>query len=402
DDHVTDGAEHDWVLTWSVAEEPQLHPAVAGWVERHLAAALAATEAAGHPSGPYVSLLDRSDPSAGIDSAILPPRFATGYYPLRHRPSVLVEMHSPKPYRDRVLANRDFLAALLSEVGRDGRELVTAVARAEAETVARGLPDAEPSDIVVRWETAAPSDRLTVPFHDWFLDDSVALGAPILRYRETRRPVEVPWRHRPVAAKTVPRPRGYLLSPGWPRVEERVRAHGLVVERLAAPATVRVESFRVAEAELAAAPYQGHARVGASVERVPETVELPAGTWWIPADQPHFEVAVQLFEPEADDSLFSWGLLSTALERKEYIEPRVLEPLVRRRLAEDPELAGEWAVALEDPAFAADANARWLWWYRRTPYWDDTVGRLPVFRALEVPTGTARGANGDTTGAGAE
>lgn len=385
DDHVTDGSDLGWVLTWSVAEAPQLHPAVAAWTERHLAAALAATEAAGHPAGPYVDLVDRADPAAGINSAILPPRFATGYYPLRHRPSVLVEMHAPKPYRDRVLANRDFLAALLAEVAADGRELVKAVIWAEAETVALGRPDAPPSEVVVRWETAEEPDRLVVPFHDWYLDDSVALGVPVLRYRETLRPVEVPWHHRPAAAQTVARPRGYLLLPGWPEAEERLAAHRLRVERLAAPATVRVEAFRVESPDFAPAPYQGRTSVSGAIERRAETVEVPAGALWVPADQPHFAVAVQLFEPEAVDSLFSWGLFSTALERKEYIDPRNLEPLVRRLLAEDPALAAEWAAALEDEAFAADAGARWLWWYERTPYWDDTVGRLPVLRALEAP-----------------
>lgn len=385
DDHVTNGTELDWVLTWSVAEAPQLHPAVAAWMERHLAAALAATEAAGHPAGPYVSLLDRSDPSRGISSAISEPRYATGYYPLRHRPSVLVEMHSYAPYRERVLANRDFLAALLAEAAADGRALVAAVARAEAATTALGRPDAPPSEVVVVWGTSEEADPLVVPFHEWYLDESVAMGAPILRYRETLRPTEVPWRHRPVAERTVARPRGYLLLPGWPEVEARLAAHGLVVERLAARAAVRAEAFRVSAPDYAEAPYQGHTRVTATIDRVPETAELPAGTLWIPADQPHFDVAVQLFEPEAPDSLFAWGLMTSALERKEYIEPRVLEPIVRRRLAEDPALAAEWAAALEDSAFAADPGARWLWWYRRTPYWDDTVGRLPVFRALEVP-----------------
>jgi hypothetical protein len=393
DDHVTDGAEFDWVLTWSVAEAPQLHPAVAAWTERHLAAALATTVAAGHPTGPYVDLLDRNDPAAGFDSAILPPRYATGYYPLRHRPSVLVEMHATKPYRDRVLANRDFLAALVAEAGKDGRELVEAIARAEAETAALGRPDAPPSEVVVRWQSSEEADRLVVPFREWFLDESVAMGVPILRWRDAPRPVEVPWRHRPVAAQTVPRPRGYLVLPGWPQVAERLAAHGLVAEPLAGPATVRAESLRVFAPEYADAPYQGHVQVTATVERVAETVAVPAGTLWVPADQPHFDVAVQLLEPDAADSLFAWGYLSTALERKEYIDPRNLEPIVRRRLAEDPALAAEWAAALEDEAFAADPGARWLWWYRRTPYWDETVGRLPVYRALEVPwTDTATSA----------
>ena len=90
-------------------------------------------------------------------------------------------------------------------------------------------------------------------------------------------------------------------------------------------------------------------------------------------------------KPEAPDSLVAWGLLSIAAERKEYIDLRVLEPLVREML-HDPAVAAEWKRALEDEAFAADSGARWLWWYRRTPFWDETVGLLPVARVLEPPT----------------
>jgi hypothetical protein len=63
----------------------------------------------------------------------------------------------------------------------------------------------------------------------------------------------------------------------------------------------------------------------------------------------------------------------------------VLEPLVREMLA-DAAVRAEWEAALAaDPELAADPRARWLWWYRRTPYWDDTVGLLPVLRAMQVP-----------------
>jgi hypothetical protein len=99
----------------------------------------------------------------------------------------------------------------------------------------------------------------------------------------------------------------------------------------------------------------------------------------VPADQSDFEVAAQLLEPEAPDSLVRWGLLSQVLERKEYIEPRVLEGLARDQLA-DPAVAAAWRAALADPSFAADPQARWLWWYRRTPYWDERIGLLPYVR----------------------
>jgi len=67
---------------------------------------------------------------------------------------------------------------------------------------------------------------------------------------------------------------------------------------------------------------------------------------------------------------------------------------VREMLASDPALAAEWAAALEDPAFAADRQARWLWWFRRMPYWDGTVGRLPVLRVHEDGLRAVRAALG--------
>ena len=58
----------------------------------------------------------------------------------------------------------------------------------------------------------------------------------------------------------------------------------------------------------------------------------------------------------------------------------MLEGLAAEML-KDPKIAAEWQAALKDPAFAKDAGA--LWWYRRTPYWDETIGLLPVYRAMK-------------------
>ncbi|HMM36093.1 MAG TPA: hypothetical protein PKA62_15335 [Thermoanaerobaculia bacterium] len=93
---------------------------------------------------------------------------------------------------------------------------------------------------------------------------------------------------------------------------------------------------------------------------------------------------MHLLEPEGPDSLFAWGFMSSALETKEYIDARVLEPLAAKMLAQDPKLAAEWEAKLKDPAFAADARARHRFFYARTPYWDESVGLLPVYR-LDAP-----------------
>jgi hypothetical protein len=354
------------------------------WLRDHMPAVLAATEKAGHRAGPYVDLKDGNDPSRGFSSWIGAPRYATGYYPLRNRPSILIEMHSYKPYGQRVAANRAFLLALLAEIARDPGSLTRAVADAEAATVALGRPDAQPSLVTVTYAESEAGDTIRFPVYAGDVTTSVATGEPLLLYRRGEvQEMDVPWYHRAKATLTLPRPRGYLVLPGWPQIEQRLRVHGLRVEVLREPADLEVETIRVSEPKFAERSYQGLTQVRATVERRTEQRHVPAGALWVPADQPDFAVAVQLFEPEAPDSLSSWGLISSVFEQKEYVDNRVLEGLVKEML-KDPKTAADFQEAMKDEKFAQDPLARYLWWFRRTPYWDGTVGLLPVFRVMRV------------------
>jgi zinc carboxypeptidase len=388
DNHVTDGVDHDWVLTWSWAEAPQAPAPVDAWLGAHMPAVLKATERAGHRVGPYVDLKDRNDPGKGFSSWVGGARYSTGYFPLRNRPSILVETHSYKPYRDRVLATRDFLVALLEEIGKDPGELREAVEQAEAHTVALGRPDAPSSEVAISYSEnteGGPPDKIRLPLYETTRKTSQITGEPLLTYARGKvHEIEVPWYHRSVATGKLPRPRGYLILPGWPQIEARLRGHGLRVERLASPTELEVETMRLSSQEYAKAPYQGLTAVTAKVARQAERRKIPAGALWVPADQPDFEVAVELLEPESPDSLLGWGLLSTVFEQKEYIAPQVLEGIVEEKL-KDPKVAAEWQEALKDEAFAKDPAARSRWWYRRTPYWDEMLGLLPVFRLMRAP-----------------
>ena len=86
---------------------------------------------------------------------------------------------------------------------------------------------------------------------------------------------------------------------------------------------------------------------------MPERRRFPAGTLWIPADQPDFEVAVQLLEPDGPDSLLAWGALSGIFEQKEWLGEPELEAEAARLLA-TPEIRADWERALADPTFAGE------------------------------------------------
>ena len=383
DNHVTNGSDHAWVLTWLVAEAPQLDPAIDAWVDEHLPDIMAATDAAGHPNGPYVSHVSRSDPAAGMIWDVAQPRYSSGYFPLRNRVSILIEMHAHKPFRDRVYANRSFMEELILEVNDSGKELMKAVASAEARTVALGRADAEPSQVVLQWGVAEEGDQIVWPAYEWSMEDSVVSGGKRIQYHPGKlREVELEWRHDPVPEMEIPRPRGYIVLAGWPQIEELVAGHGLKAYALIDDVSLEVETIRLANPKLASSLFQGVVMVeDFEVSRQMEARSIPAGSLWIPADQPNFEIAVQLFEPEAPDSLVRWGVVSSLFERKIYIGSDILEEQARELLADD-EVRQEWAAALEDPAFAENRFARYLWWYKRTPYWDESVGLLPVVRVM--------------------
>ncbi len=387
DTHVTDGSDHAWVLTTTWTEAPLLDPALDAWLRPRLEAAMEATREAGFPAGPWVDLEDRNDPAKGFSSLVAGPRYATGYFPLRGVPSILVEMHAHKPFERRVLALRAFLQALLAQVAADPADLLRASEAAAHRESRPGSP------LVLRWRRDPRPDTIRFPVYDWSFEDSVVTGTPLLVFHRGRvRELPVPWYHRLQPELTIPRPAGYMVDAGWPEIEERLAVHGIAFERLSSPRTLEVESLHVDHPRFAGRPYQGRTRVESvevSVRR--ELRTFPAGSLRIPADQPLFGVAVQLLEPEAPGSMLRWGLLSTVFERKEYIDPRTLERLAREML-EDPATAAAWTKALGDEAFASDPGARYLWWYRRTPYWEvQEIGLLPVHR---VP-GTAVGTHGD-------
>ena len=391
DNHVSDGFDHAWVIGYATAEAPQAAPSIDAWAKANLPAVAEATSSAGHPIGPYLELLSSEEPLKGAITPPYRPRYSTGYFALRNRPSILIETHSHKPFRTRVLGNYAWLGALVEQVASDPFALVEAVAAAEKRTVALGAPDAPASGVALRYgpdrdDPAAGGgapDHVRLPLFAFSRSTSVVTGTPLTTYtRGQLLESDLPWYHTPRVTLSVPRPRGYVVLPGWPRIEQCLRAHGLRLEALPADLESEVETQRLSEPRFATRPYQGTTAVtSVSVTRALETRRLPAGSLWVPADQPDFEVAVQLLEADAPDSLLAWGFLSSVFERKEWIDEQELEALALEGL-KDPKRAAAWEAALRDPAFAGDPDARSAWWARQTPYWDESIGLVPVYRVL--------------------
>lgn len=382
DDHVTDGADFQATLTLSYANEGVTAKPLVEWLRRVVPRALAEVEEAGYKTGPYVEFVDPLDPLKGIDPGAFGARYSTGYFPLRSVPSILVENHAIKPYGERVVANEHFLRALLTLTAAEAKELKEARETARAE--ARHAPPGTPVVLDTENDRTRP-EMIDFPTYAYNTAISPVTGKPVLRYDESRPlTLRLPLFERAKPKVSVPRPAAYLIPAGWQSIEERLLAHGVRYQKLEAARTLKVGTYRASEPAFATSTYQGRTRVTAKIARGTETREVPAGSLYVPLDTELAPIAMQLLEPEGPDSLFAWGELSSALEMREYIDTRVLDPLAGELLAKDPKLKAEWEAKLKDPAFAGDARARYLFLYSKTPYWDETVGLLPIYR-LDAP-----------------
>jgi hypothetical protein len=171
------------------------------------------------------------------------------------------------------------------------------------------------------------------------------------------------------------------------RVADKLRRHGLAFRVLHAPqAAIDVETFRADKAIFSARSTEGHQRLTLAGEWKVESRVPAAGALFVPIAQAKARLVMALLEPQAPDSLVSWGLFNDAFERKEYMEDYVAEEVAREQLAADARLAEEFRRRIaDDPEFAGSPAARLEFFYRRHPSWDERFNLYPVMRTAAVP-----------------
>lgn len=336
----------------------------------------------------YPSFRDYEKPASGFSLSANTPRFSTGYWPLHNRMAMLVETHSWKDYKTRVRITRNTVVALAEQTARQGREWMKLARQADqAASKLAGKP------VALSFKTdESQGQEISYPGYAYKMVDSPISGAPVVVY-DTATPQNwtVPFFDRVVPNLVVKAPAaGYLVPAGQAAlVRGKLEAHGVrysVLER--GLAQTPVEVFRATEFAFSPKPVEGHTTATFQGEWTEESQSLPAGSLFVPIDQPAARLVMTLLEPQAPDSLAGWGFFNAHFEQKEYMEEYVVEDVAKAMMKADPSLKVEFETKLrEDAKFAADPNARRDFFYRRHPAWDSRLGLYPVYRTEVAPVG---------------
>lgn len=377
--HVTDGMDYAYDITYGFDGWNGLYadsPAIGSWLDKTYRPAIdVALAEAGHIPGPLIFERDNTDLSKGLDYPAFAPRFSHAYGDLRHLPTVLVENHSLKPYRRRVLGTYVLLEATLKAIAANSDALRAAI---------QSDRSLRPVAVAANWKPK--------PDPVWQFDFETLSGS--LAPSEASGGQTMKWTGQPGPIVTVPVygsevganlsiPAAYWIPATKPDVIARLKAHGVAFETLKKPKAVEVDMIRVGAFKVAA-PSEGRFPVSAtefSHEHRMET--FPAGSIRVATDQPLGLLAVSLLEPEGEDSFFAWGFFPEILQRVEYMEPYAIAPMADQMLAKDPQLRADFEARLKaDPAFAASPLRRLQFFYERSAFYDQRYLLYPVGREL--------------------
>jgi len=402
DIHVTDGADYQYDITYGGLEKQGYSPAIRDWLETvYKPATDKDLTDNGHIPGQLTFALNDMDFSKGNVLVQGGPRFSDSYGDLRHMAAILVENHSLKPFKQRVLGTYVLLESTMKILATQGQSLKVLTQKDKSLRAAElpmsfkvpQMQNAISSELHSTKEDAdssvsPPDSMMFLGIESRILKSGVTgadyvewLGKPVVQnianYKGTQ-PVDL-----------LKRPKGYWIPPSCEEVISRLRMHGIKMEAIKAPLEVNVEMYRIQDFKFESEdhqvlPFEGHIQVSGTTRSEIRRELFPMGSVYVSTDQPLGDLAILLLEPLSKDSYFSWGFFMQIFQRTEYIEAYIMEPMAKHMLETDPALKKEFEQKkLDEPAFAKDQTAILTWFYSKTKFYDDRYLLYPVGRVVK-------------------
>jgi hypothetical protein len=317
--HTTNGSRHAYHLTYEVPNNPAVDGEIARLSRNEWMPAL--TQAIKAKYGWDFHFYGNAGGQAGqrvwttVEDL---PRYSHNYWGLRNRFGILSETYSYLTFQERVVTDTRFLEELL------------AFAHTNAAKIRKTAEDADAKSIIGQRlslrSRAKRSEQMVEIIMGGTEDDFNPYTGRAMQKRTNVRTPEKMWEEATFESTDAERvPSAYYVPGNLNAAVERLRAHGIRMERLAQPATVQVEEFQIQSSEVAAQAFENHRERTTTGSYAPAEKTMPAGSYRIPMNQPLARLAFYLLEPRSNDSLATWNFLDDALK-----DAKVF-PIVRTR-----------------------------------------------------------------------
>lgn len=380
DTHTSNGADYQYVMTMINTQPDKAGEEQGAYIREHMNPDVySRMEKSGFGMTPYVFSMGVT-PETGLRDYLETPRYTTGYAALFNTIGYTSETHMLKPFAQRVESTYQFLRATLEHMHANNRALIALRHTSDRKVETQ-------KTFAIDWELDTTRFRM-IPFRGFeaHYPKSKIHGEQRLAYdRSQPFEREIRYYDRYKVTRAVDAPTAYIVPQAWREVVERFALNGVKMERLQRDTVVKLEVYYIRSFTSSTSVYEGHhVNTANALEVQREDVQLFAGDYVVYVNQVCNRYIVETLEPQAVDAFFRWNFFDSVLQQKEWYSDYVFEDTAADLLAENSELRAEFEAAkASDLELAASPQRQLFWIYLRSPFYEGTVNRYPVFRMVE-------------------
>jgi len=314
DCHTTNGSYHQEPVTYTWAFNPNgdngmidyMHDTFMPFLQKNL------KEKYDIMSVVFGDFIDSANPEKGWETAGPQGRYLTNYMGLRNRLAILNENYAYAEYKDRVWGCYYFLQSVFEHCSRDKKKIQKMIQKADERMVAHGYDPKTSDSFIVEYDQQAFDELVTI--QGWEMKVTPREGRwPLVEKLEAKKTYTIPYFCKYVPKRSIDFPAGYFITVLEPDVLEKLKQHGIQIERLIDSLKVTVEGFKPSDIKSRERPYQGHHINTMQGEYFQEEKTFPKGTIFVSTAQRLGTVVAYLLEPECDDGLFAWNFFDRYL-----------------------------------------------------------------------------------------
>jgi len=375
DNHTSNGADYQYVLTSFVSRPEKLHRNLRGIAQKLENKVSEKLFEKGWPNAPYVQSL-KTTPDNGIVAFWESGRYATGFAGLHHCIGFTVETHMLKPFAERVEATKAYMEQMMMAVASHSEEI--RAAKKEARSRRNGIKKIYP-----HWklDTFNYDNIDFLGFKSGYKKSKVT-GKERLYY-DRNQPVKmtIPYFSHYYPIDSISIPSVYIIPSAWESVIQKLKLNGVRLKKVAMDTTMLVKAKYIESYETVSSPYEGHYLHYNIKTRDTLIYRNIRRTDYIVNTRQELAQFISLaLEPESPDSYFAWNEFDGILMQKEGFSSYVFEDLAEKLLSEDATLEQAFLnKKSRDPEFAANSRAQLDFIYKRSNYYEPTHNLYPIY-----------------------
>lgn len=377
DNHVSNGADYQHLLTYIATQKDKLHPLLGNFFSKEMVPQINASLLLKRVNlVPYVDT-KTNIPDDGLIGFLETPRFASGYAALFNTFGFVCETHMLKPFKDRVEATIRFMESVSEFSSANAAKIISLRKQAFTQSLTQ-------NKFPLKWELDSTGYDV-VPFSGYKAKykPSEVSGLPRLYYDRNepwQREIKFFNNYKPVME--VQKPTAYIIPQAWKRIVRLLELNGVKTDMIRRDTTINVVAYTIEDFKTTSNPYEGHYLHG-NIKTIKKRIDVNffEGDYLVYLNQDANRFLIETLEPHAPDSYFAWGFFDAILQQKEWFSDYVFEDKASQILKENPSLREELKQKqIIDSAFAKDAWAQLYFVYKSSAYFESTYRLYPVYR----------------------